>query len=149
MQVQTGLLAIAYADGTARIYTSSGEQELMTNIIGNTICILYSTSGLLSCHLFYLSHFLALGDLRAVLEQHNKSILAIKWNNKGSYIATASMDKTAIVWDPNTANKRQAFDIHQGWIPSLITANYLHHERVLIQQNSTISYQFYDYVTLC
>ncbi|CAG8478377.1 1594_t:CDS:10 [Paraglomus brasilianum] len=74
--VQAGLLAIAYADGTARIYTSSG-------------------------------------DLRAVLEQHNKSILAIKWNNKGSYIATASMDKTAIVWDPNTANKRQAFDIHQ------------------------------------
>ena len=39
------------------------------------------------------------GELKATLVQHSGPIFALKWNTKGSYIATGGVDKTAIVWD--------------------------------------------------
>ena len=50
------------------------------------------------------------------MKQHQGPIFSLKWNPKGSYLLSGSVDKTAIVWDAETGNLKQRFQFHQGEI---------------------------------
>jgi transducin (beta)-like 1 len=55
-----------------------------------------------------------LGEIKYVLEKHEAPIFAVKWNKKGDLLASASMDKTTIVWDIATGTVRQQFAFHEA-----------------------------------
>lgn len=38
----------------------------------------------------------------------------MKWNKKGDYLLSGSVDRTAIVWDIKTGEWKQQFEFHSG-----------------------------------
>jgi len=40
----------------------------------------------------------------------------LKWNKKGDYLLSGSVDKTAIVWDTKTWECKEQFEFHSGII---------------------------------
>lgn len=55
-----------------------------------------------------------LGELRSTLNKHKGPIFSLKWNKKGDFLLSGSVDKTAIVWDIKTGEWRQQFEFHSG-----------------------------------
>ena len=51
-----------------------------------------------------------------MLIRHKGPIFSLKWNKKGDYLLSGSVDKTAIVWDIKTGECRQQFEFHTGTI---------------------------------
>ena len=54
------------------------------------------------------------GELVSTLNKHKGPIFSLKWNKKGDYILSGSVDKTAIVWDVKTSEWKQQFEFHSG-----------------------------------
>ena len=54
------------------------------------------------------------GQLRHLMSQHRGPIFALKWNKKGNYILTGSLDHTTIVWDTATGEAKQQHEVHTG-----------------------------------
>ena len=48
------------------------------------------------------------------MSQHRGPIFALKWNKKGNYILTGSLDHTTIVWDATTGDAKQQHEFHTG-----------------------------------
>ncbi|KAF9991870.1 Transducin (beta)-like 1 X-linked receptor 1 [Entomortierella chlamydospora] len=48
------------------------------------------------------------------MSQHRGPIFALKWNKKGNYILTGSLDHTTIVWDATTGEAKQQHEFHTG-----------------------------------
>lgn len=55
-----------------------------------------------------------LGELRSTLNKHKGPIFSLKWNKKGDFLLSGSVDKSAIVWDIKTGEWRQQFEFHSG-----------------------------------
>lgn len=58
-------------------------------------------------------HF-SIGELVSTLTKHKGPIFSLKWNKKGDYLLSGSVDKTAIVWDIKTGEWKQQFEFHAG-----------------------------------
>jgi len=56
------------------------------------------------------------GDLKQTLFKHKGPIFSLKWNKKGDFLLSGSVDKTAIVWDTKTWECKQQFEFHSGTI---------------------------------
>jgi transducin (beta)-like 1 len=54
------------------------------------------------------------GELKSTLVYHSGPIFALKWNNKGNFIATGGVDKSAVVWDVSTGEVRQSYVHHKA-----------------------------------
>lgn len=54
------------------------------------------------------------GELRNTLNKHKGPIFSLKWNKKGDFLLSGSVDKTAIVWDVKTGEWKQQFEFHAG-----------------------------------
>lgn len=54
------------------------------------------------------------GELRNTLVKHRGPIFSLKWNKKGDFLLSGSVDKTAIVWDTKTWECKQQFEYHSG-----------------------------------
>ncbi|XP_074375141.1 WD40 repeat-containing protein HOS15-like [Apium graveolens] len=54
------------------------------------------------------------GELRSTLRKHKEDVVSIKWNRKGNYVLTGSLDTTAIVWDVKKNDLIQHFELHSG-----------------------------------
>jgi WD40 repeat protein len=50
------------------------------------------------------------------LFKHKGPIFSLKWNKKGDFLLSGSVDKTAIVWDTKTWECKQQFEFHSGII---------------------------------
>lgn len=48
------------------------------------------------------------------MSQHRGPIFALKWNKKGNYILTGSLDHTTIVWDATTGESKRQHEFHTG-----------------------------------
>lgn len=57
---------------------------------------------------------LCLGELISTLNKHKGPIFSLKWNKKGDYLLSGSVDKTAIVWDIKAGEWKQQFEFHSG-----------------------------------
>ena len=56
----------------------------------------------------------SLGELNCTLNKHRGPIFSLKWNKKGDYLLSGSVDKTAIVWNIKTVEWKQLFEFHTG-----------------------------------
>ncbi|WVZ17988.1 hypothetical protein V8G54_005310 [Vigna mungo] len=56
----------------------------------------------------------SLGELNSTLNKHKGPIFSLKWNKKGDYLLSGSVDKTAIVWNIKTGEWKQLFEFHTG-----------------------------------
>ena len=54
------------------------------------------------------------GDLISTLSKHKGPIFSLKWNKKGDYLLTGSVDRTAVVWDVKAEEWKQQFEFHTG-----------------------------------
>lgn len=54
------------------------------------------------------------GELISTLNKHKGPIFSLKWNKKGDFLLSGSVDKTAIVWDVKTGEWKQQFEFHSG-----------------------------------
>lgn len=52
------------------------------------------------------------GQLRFVMAQHRGPIFSLKWNMKGDLVLSGSADTTTVVWDPETGEMKQQFELH-------------------------------------
>lgn len=66
------------------------------------------------CYWFMSCLWDYVGELRSTLNKHKGPIFTLKWNKKGDYLLSGSVDKTAIVWDIKTAEWKQQFEFHSG-----------------------------------
>lgn len=57
------------------------------------------------------------GELVNTLIKHKGPIFSLKWNKKGDYLLSGSVDKTAIVWDVKSGEWKQQFEFHSGAFP--------------------------------
>lgn len=55
------------------------------------------------------------GEIRNTLAKHKGPIFSLKWNKRGDYLLSGSVDKTAIIWDTRTGEVKQQFEYHTGW----------------------------------
>ncbi|KAL3655249.1 Transducin (beta)-like 1 X-linked receptor 1 [Castilleja foliolosa] len=53
-------------------------------------------------------------ELINTLNKHKGPIFSLKWNKKGDFLLSGSVDKTAIVWDVKTGECRQQFEFHSA-----------------------------------
>lgn len=60
------------------------------------------------------------GELISTLNKHKGPIFSLKWNKKGDFLLSGSVDKTAIVWDVKTGEWRQQFEFHSGAFVSFL-----------------------------
>lgn len=60
--------------------------------------------------------FTFVGDLISTLSKHKGPIFSLKWNKKGDYLLTGSVDRTAVVWDVKAEEWKQQFEFHTGTI---------------------------------
>lgn len=58
------------------------------------------------------SHPFQLGELRFVMAQHKGPIFSLKWNRDGNLILSGSADASTVVWDPETGEMKQHFELH-------------------------------------
>lgn len=54
------------------------------------------------------------GEMLRVLTRHRGPIFSLKWNKAMDSLLSGSVDRTAIIWDPNTGDVRQQFEFHTG-----------------------------------
>lgn len=52
--------------------------------------------------------------MKNTLIKHKGPIFSLKWNKKGDFLLSGSVDKTAIVWDTKTWECKQQFEFHSG-----------------------------------
>lgn len=52
--------------------------------------------------------------MNSTLNKHKGPIFSLKWNKKGDYLLSGSVDKTAIVWNIKTGEWKQLFEFHTG-----------------------------------
>ncbi|KAI9299369.1 WD40-repeat-containing domain protein, partial [Cunninghamella echinulata] len=52
------------------------------------------------------------GQLRFIMSQHRGPVFSLKWNMKGDLIISGSADTTTVVWDPETGEMKQQFELH-------------------------------------
>ncbi|KAK1322858.1 Guanine nucleotide-binding protein subunit beta [Acorus calamus] len=81
------LLATGSYDGQARIWTRDGMPDI-------------------EC----------LGELRGELDKHRGTVVSLKWNKKGDFLLTGSVDRTTIVWDVKIGDFKQQFEFHTAAI---------------------------------
>ncbi|KAK1300445.1 Guanine nucleotide-binding protein subunit beta [Acorus calamus] len=81
------LLATGSYDGQARIWTRDGMPDI-------------------EC----------LGELRSELDKHRGTVVSLKWNKKGDFLLTGSVDRTTIVWDMKIGDCKQQFEFHTAAI---------------------------------
>nr|CAD1827598.1 unnamed protein product [Ananas comosus var. bracteatus] len=53
-------------------------------------------------------------ELKNTLIKHKGPIFSLKWNKKGDFLLSGSVDKTAIVWDTKTWECKQQFEFHSA-----------------------------------
>nr|CAB3486497.1 unnamed protein product [Digitaria exilis] len=53
-------------------------------------------------------------ELKQTLFKHKGPIFSLKWNKKGDFLLSGSVDKTAIVWDTKTWECKQQFEFHSA-----------------------------------
>lgn len=46
------------------------------------------------------------------MAQHRGPIFSLKWNGKGDLILSGSADNTTVVWDPETGEMKQQYELH-------------------------------------
>lgn len=46
------------------------------------------------------------------MSKHTGPIFSLKWNMKGDLILSGSADKSTVVWDPETGEMKQQFQLH-------------------------------------
>ena len=67
---------------------------------------------------FFVSCFLLLtfhtGELVSTLNKHKGPIMSLKWNKKGNYLLSGSIDTTAVVWNVKSGESKQQFGFHSG-----------------------------------
>ncbi|KAK4726194.1 hypothetical protein R3W88_031111 [Solanum pinnatisectum] len=54
------------------------------------------------------------GELVSTLNKHKGPIISLKWNKKGDYLLSGSIDTTAVVWNVKSRESKQQFDCHSG-----------------------------------
>jgi transducin (beta)-like 1 len=54
------------------------------------------------------------GSSQTTLNQHQGPVFAIKWNPKGTFLATGSVDMSTLIWDPQTSEVKQKLEMHKG-----------------------------------
>lgn len=47
-----------------------------------------------------------------MLNRHRGPIFSLKWNKKGEYLLSGSVDKTAIIWNAKSGEVEQVFEFH-------------------------------------
>lgn len=52
------------------------------------------------------------GDLRHTLSRHEGPVFSLKWNNSGTALLSAGVDKSTVVWDPASGEVKQQFAFH-------------------------------------
>jgi transducin (beta)-like 1 len=52
------------------------------------------------------------GSLLCTLDKHKGPIFSLKWNKKGDYLLSGSVDNTAIIWDVSNGEVKQQFRNH-------------------------------------
>ena len=112
------LLATGSYDGQARIWSRDGELlDILFyeySFLG-MIFALYVTLGLVFFAVNWpLAFWVSLGELNSTLNKHKGPIFSLKWNKKGDYLLSGSVDKTAIVWNIKTGEWKQLFEFHTG-----------------------------------
>jgi len=112
------LLATGSYDGQARIWSRDGELLdilFYKYVFLGMICALFVTLGLVSFAVNWpLPFWGSLGELNSTLNKHKGPIFSLKWNKKGDYLLSGSVDKTAIVWNIKTGEWKQLFEFHTG-----------------------------------
>ena len=86
------------------------------------------------------------GELVSTLNKHKGPIFSLKWNKKGDYLLSGSVDKTAIVWDIKTGEWRQQFEFHSGAFVFFVHCSY-----VSVGENNTgklLISNLYDFVII-
>ena len=73
------------------------------------------------------------GELKQTLLKHKGPIFSLKWNKKGDYLLSGSVDKTAILWDTKTWECKQQFEFHSGIIGVPECFLFLTHNSFLLQ----------------
>lgn len=77
----------------------------------------------LNTELFSLADILWLtfhpGELVTTFNKHKRPIISSKWNKKGDYLLSGSIDTTAIVWNVKSGELKQQFDFHSGVLAPL------------------------------
>jgi WD40 repeat protein len=53
------------------------------------------------------------------LERHSNAVTAVQFSPDGSKLASASDDKTVIVWDPATGVKQRTLEGHSRWVSAV------------------------------
>ncbi|CAH9131934.1 unnamed protein product [Cuscuta epithymum] len=67
----------------------------------------------MACTMLYHIPWLSpIGELMSTLAKHRGPINSLKWNKKGDYLLSGSMDKTAIEWDMKATEWKQQFEFH-------------------------------------
>ena len=62
---------------------------------------------------FLLLTFL-IGELVCTLNKHKGTIMSLKWNEKGNYLLSGSIDTTAVIWNVKSGESKQQFGFHSG-----------------------------------
>lgn len=54
------------------------------------------------------------GELITTLDKHKGPLSSLKWNENGDFLLSGSFDRTAVVWDTKTWQRKQRFKYHSG-----------------------------------
>ena len=75
-----------------------------------------------SCFLLLTFHT---GELVSTLNKHKGPIMSLKWNKKGNYLVSGSIDTTVVAWNVKSGESKQQFDFHSGVLSQLFFILYL------------------------